>query len=465
MFICSLNHGQALQKKNNRGVYGDGNLQDALRLVRDGMPLIRVSKELRVPARTIRRQRDALVATPGKVRLGSSSALPPEVELVIHDHIQTMERALYGLTPTDVRRLAYDVAVTTGTNYPFNQTNKLAGKDWLKSFLRRHPDLSIRQPQGTNLSRAVGFNRAKVNEFFGIYKDVLNGHEYLPSKVWNMDETGITSVHQPGKVVASKGVRQVAKMTSGEGGATVTVICAVSAAGAYLPPFIIFPRKRMVDQLMQGAPPQSVGHASASGWTDAGLFLKWMEHFVLYTNASTQNRHLIVLDGHHNHKTLDAVNYARSHGIELITLPPHCTHKMQPLDRCYFKSLKSAYNVSADNWMTSHHGQRITFYDMAGIFGTAFLRTSTPDKAINGFRACGLWPFDDTIFQDNEFAAAAVTEEGPPIYDTTEQADVAAVEGMCTMLTCTIYTGHTSVNVHTMDIPKPFHHTLEAKRA
>ena len=64
--------------------------------------------------------------------------------------------------------------------------------------------------------------------------------------------------------------------------------------------------------------------------------------------------------------------------------------------------------------MTSHHGQRISFYDMAGIFGTAFLRTSTPDKAINGFRACGLWPFDDTIFQDNEFAAAAVTEEGPP---------------------------------------------------
>ena len=32
--------------------------------------------------------RDALVAAPGKVRLGSSSALPPDVELVIHDHIR-----------------------------------------------------------------------------------------------------------------------------------------------------------------------------------------------------------------------------------------------------------------------------------------------------------------------------------------------------------------------------------------
>ena len=88
------------------------------------MPLIRVSKELGVPGRTIHRHRDALVASPGKVRLGSSSVLPPDVELVIHDHIQTMERALNGLTPTDVRRLACG-----GANHSFNQTNKLAGKD------------------------------------------------------------------------------------------------------------------------------------------------------------------------------------------------------------------------------------------------------------------------------------------------------------------------------------------------
>ena len=91
--------------------------------------------------------------------------------------------------------------------------------------------------------------------------------------------------------------------------------------------------------------------------------------------------------------------------------------------------------------MTSHHGQRISFYDMAGIFGTAFLRTSTPDKAINGFRACGLWPFDDTIFQDNEFVTVALTQEGPTIHDTTEQADVAAVANV------------THAEVHAVDVP------------
>jgi hypothetical protein len=51
-----------------------------------------------------------------------------------------------------------------------------------------------------------------------------------------MDETGITNVQKPGKIVSTKGVRQVSRMTSGERGSTVTVICAMSAAGVYLPP-------------------------------------------------------------------------------------------------------------------------------------------------------------------------------------------------------------------------------------
>ena len=96
-----------------------------------------------------------------------------------------------------------------------------------------------------------------------------------------------------------------------------------------------------------------------------------------------------------------------------------------------------------------------------------------------------------------------MTEEGPTIHDTTEQADVAAVANVthaevhavdvpvvepipehpafrvvllplhaspfslkaCAQCehTLSMYTGYTSVNVHTMDIPKAFHHTLEAK--
>ena len=412
------------RKVETRAAYGDEALREALTRVRQGEPLLRVSKDLGIPARTIRRHRDEKVKNPGVVQMGAKSILSNDVELKICEHVQVMEKSMYGLTPMQLRRLAYDMVEALGIKNPFNSATKLAGKDWLMGFLQRHPTLSIRQPQATNIARAVGFNKPQVQRFFGLYRALVERNTYDPSNIWNMDETGITCVHRPRKIVASKGVRQVSKITSGERGKTVTVICAMSAVGTYLPPLFIFPRKRMVDTLMNGAPPQSVGLPSPSGWTDSDIFIDWLKHFVKFTNASTTNRHVIVLDGHHSHKTLAAVDYARAHGIDMVTLPPHCTHNMQPLDRTFFKSVKSAYAVESDTWMVSNPGKRISFYQMAGIFGRAYIRTSTQDKAINGFKVCGLWPFDSNIFRDEDFAAAELTEEAQPVVrDIDEQPD------------------------------------------
>ena len=175
------------------------------------------------------------------------------------------------------------------------------------------------------------------------------------------------------------------KVTSTERGTQVTPICAMRAAGSFLPPKLIFLRKKIVPCLMGGAPPQSVGYASSNGWTDNTLFLRWLEHFIKFTNASQQAPQIILLDGHNSHKTLEAVDKARQHGIHMLTFPPHCTHKMQPLDCTYFKALKAGCNTALDSWMTSNPGRRVTVYEMAQLFGHAYLRTATAEKAGNGF--------------------------------------------------------------------------------
>ncbi|KAI0235340.1 hypothetical protein LSAT2_014173, partial [Lamellibrachia satsuma] len=332
------------KRKTERGAYGDETLKAAL-LALEEQPLKAVSRLYNIPTRTLRRHRDNRVFTRGALALGPKKpALPTTAERTLRDHISYMENCLYGLTTVDVRRLAFDLAEKLGLKHNFSAETKMAGRDWLRGFFKRHEDLAIRRPQGTNVARAVGFNRPKVHQFFKLYRSQLEMSIYTSARIWNMDETGVTNVQKPGKIVATKGVRQVGKMTSGERGATVTVICGMNAVGTYLPPMFIFPRKRMVASLMIGAPYQSVGYCSPNGWTDSDLFVKWLEHFASFTNASVDVPQIVILDGHHSHKTLAAVEYARSRGITLITLPPHCTHKMQPLDRSYFKSLKSAYN-------------------------------------------------------------------------------------------------------------------------
>ena len=173
-----------------------------------------------------------------------------------------------------------------------------------------------------------------VDSFYTLYRETLKSiPDNTPSRIWNMDETGGTNVHKPEKVIGSKGVRQVGKVTSGERGQTVTLICAMNAVGTNLSPLMIFPRKRMLPGLINGAPPQAVGYVSPSGWTDHDLFLKWLEHFVTFTNSSKESQHIIIiLDGHHIcHKSLAATEFAREHGIHLLTLAPHSTHKTSTL--------------------------------------------------------------------------------------------------------------------------------------
>ena len=107
-----------------------------------------------------------------------------------------------------------------------------------------------------------------------------------------------------------------------------------------------------------------MGAVSDSGWTDGEIFLVWLKHFKEWTHNSADNPQLLTLDGHHSHKTLEAVTFAREHGIHMLTLQPHTTHKMQPLDRTVFKALKSSYNTAVDNFMCSNPGKRVTMFDV-----------------------------------------------------------------------------------------------------
>ena len=87
---------------------------------------------------------------------------------------------------------------------------------------------------------------------------------------------------------------------------------------------------------------------------------------------------------------------------------------MQSLDRTFFKLLNVGYNTAASNWMLSHQGRRILFFDKAGIFATAYNFTANIDKAINGFRCSGLYPINELIFNNETFDAALLTNEAEP---------------------------------------------------
>ena len=105
------------------------------------------------------------------------------------------------------------------------------------------------------------------------------------------------------------------------------------ANGQYIPPLIIYPRKNLKMEFTEGAPPGSIFACQDNGWINSDLFMKWFEHFVACVNPSVDKKVLLILDGHASHtQNIDVIVRARAKGVTMLSLPPHCTHRLQPLD-------------------------------------------------------------------------------------------------------------------------------------
>jgi hypothetical protein len=103
-----------------------------------------------------------------------------------------------------------------------------------------------------------------------------------------------------------------------------------------MPPLLVFPRKNMKLELLNGTPPGTVGVCHPSGWIELEIFTKWFQHFIENVKSSPDDPVLLVLDGHYSHtRNVEIIEMARANGVAIVCLPPHSTHKMQPLDVFY----------------------------------------------------------------------------------------------------------------------------------
>ncbi|KAK9701606.1 DDE superfamily endonuclease [Popillia japonica] len=107
---------------------------------------------------------------------------------------------------------------------------------------------------------------------------------------------------------------------------------------------LIFPRKNFKAELMDDAPPGSIGKCHSTGWIQSYLFTEWFDHFLHYAKPREDDPAVLILDGHFSHtRNLDVIKKARENNIAIVCLPPHSTHKLQPLDLTFMAPFKTYY--------------------------------------------------------------------------------------------------------------------------
>lgn len=405
MYITFRNY----KRKTDRKPITPALVTEAQHRNRQGDSLRQIARDFKVDESSLRKR---LKLGYGVTCLGKfKKTFTDEQESALAEHCRQMDLRFYGVTRKSFRQLAYQYAIQNRIPHQFNSGIKMAGEDWTKSFIARY-NLSLRIPQKTSVGRIMGFNKRQVDIFYENLKLLFTKYEFRPSRTYNVDETGITTVpNKIPKIITNKGKRSVNKVTSAERGQLVTAVCCFSAGGHYIPPALIFPRKRMKPELMNGAPSESIMLISDSGYISTELFCQWLKHFQKHARASKEDPVLLILDNHSSHCTLEAVTYCKERHIHLVSIPPHSSHKTQPLDRNFFKTLKDFYSDVCDQWLVNNPGRTITQSEVAKLFGDAYSKTCTIERAENAFRVCGIVPLNKFIFSEEDFLPASVTDQ------------------------------------------------------
>lgn len=141
--------------------------------------------------------------------------------------------------------------------------------DWFYGFLKRWPELKQAMPQKLSMARAKAASQENIDTYFKELGTILTTHDLHdhPERTFNIDETGVSLEHTPGKIVCGKD--SVAQCVTSPRSSNVTIVAAGNAIGNHVPPFYVFKGKRWNADLLQGATTGSDGNVSK----------KWMVKF------------------------------------------------------------------------------------------------------------------------------------------------------------------------------------------
>lgn len=359
------------------------------------MSLRAVAKKYNIPRGTLQFK---LKNPSSKSQFGPTPYLTDEEENTIAEWLVKMARKGFPRRSDDVLDTVQKFLTDNPRDTPF--VNNRPGPGWLKAFLKRHPTLVKRTSEGVTKASAC-VSEADIKKWFLEIRNYLTCENLLeaiqdPKRVFNADETGFQLCPSTGRVLAAKGDKNVYSVELGNSKENVTVLFTFSADGKTCPPLIVFPYKRLPEKIATSVPPKWGIGRSDSGWMTADVFNQFItEIFDPYLTDSNIKRPVILfIDGHKSHITLQLSFTCKELGIELVALYPNTTRITQPADVSVFGPIKKRYRNAVRKFQSENIGEVVTKLNIATILKTV-IDELKPETIINGFRACGLCPFDE----------------------------------------------------------------------
>lgn len=322
--------------------------------------------------------------------VGGQKRLSTECELLLVSAINTLQEWRVPMTSLEIRMLVKNYLDRLHLPEDIFQGN-MPGRDWLKSFMKRHR-LTKRRADNCRSSRAK-VSPATVNTYFDHLEKELEG---IPaSNIFNYDETNLSDDPGSLEVIVRRGLRRVERIVEHSKASTSVMFCG-SADGKYLPPMIVYKcaSGATYESWVTDGPLGAQYAATKKGWFDMATFSQWFSKVFLPVAKKLSGPIALIGDNLGCHFSPEVIDLCRKHDIKFITLPPNSTHLCQPFDVAVFRSLKRHWRKILYDWRKS---SRRTGSIPKGQIPSLIKELCSKlegEHLKSGFRATGIYPLD-----------------------------------------------------------------------
>ncbi|KAF6781831.1 transposase [Colletotrichum sojae] len=189
--------------------------------------------------------------------------------------------------------------------------------------------------------------RARNGEPFALLHNLMAKYGIGEGDIYNFDETSFIIGVITALIVVTRADRR-GKANSVQPGNRewATVIECINSGGWCIPPFVIVQGAYHLASWTteSGFPGDWVIKPTTNGWTDNETGLDWIKHFNKHTKGHTKGIYrMLIIDGHESHLSAEFNDYCKQNAIITVSMPPHSSHLLQPLDIALYSPLKRAY--------------------------------------------------------------------------------------------------------------------------
>ncbi|KAI9042945.1 uncharacterized protein KD926_004736 [Aspergillus affinis] len=305
-----------------------------------------------------------------------------------------MDSRGYPLTISKVRYLAK--LLFTAKLKPSKVQDAFISDRWVSRFIHRHEaEWKLKYTKKYNYQRAKCEDPQIIKRWFEVVQNTIQNYGILEQDIYIMDQTGFQmGVATTANVICRSGTREShAKSTHPGNGEWVTSIVTINAAGSVLPPQIIFAGKMLQARWFETIPDSYSISVSENGWTTDKLGFEWLQGFDRYIASKPAGRcRLLILDGHGSHSTVEFDQFCKEKKIISLYMPPHSSHKLQPLDVGCFAPLKQLYGQRISDAI--QNGIEFIDKDFLYHYQHVHPKAFSSSNIRSSFQATGLVPYN-----------------------------------------------------------------------